>query len=749
MPVNFGAQSTEAPEVPSFVTPQQGVGKDVSYLDSAARMFGQAEDLVKNFNEKRDASSVAEFTRQQLLVAEGVSQGKYSSTYARTLMRRNLVGAIEASPSLSSDFVKAQSGILGIAGGAQIVDEGTEEEQRISARRSQLISDGLLAPDATDEEYQKAESYSRQATEAQRRYEETTRTIDLELKQLNLSQERRNELDAQRKAESQRYLADLAPAQFQGMKTQLQQIVDGGGTEAEKVQAIEDMFLAFRSQTTSIVGNLSTHESSAMLAPFDLLRQQYIDRATGKLSDEELTRGIERTLSLQTKIALADPAVAKVAVASKLFGQGALQQLAVYNQEAMNAAFNYMSNNGPNGDVPETPFVTESNKSTALEGYLDNVVSSLSSDDESTRQEAVVHMNSVLESAEVYEGMLRRDPKSGMKMVNFFATAGFLKARNSGELSDEALQGAADVIQRNYADEVWGLVRRQFREDKVIPEHLIDNTQGEDLGRATAGMRFSPEQQQATPDAVKAVMDVNGVAFRAADPANALAVKKARELNRNLKPAINNTIKALAHLEGRSDYGAMWNEMSEQFLNPDMVGGGGQEKVPGGDAGDDLTIQDFQATPGISPEAEPLLNLLDRTETGGTADYDTLLGFSQNSQFEGTKVSQMTVDEVIDFQTSDEYRQFSKEQVGRVATPVGRFQIVGTTLKGLKKELGLSGDEMFNEEMQNRLFNALLGRRLRAAGGDVDKAMSQVRKEWEGFKNVSDDELRSALENLV
>jgi hypothetical protein len=62
----------------------------------------------------------------------------------------------------------------------------------------------------------------------------------------------------------------------------------------------------------------------------------------------------------------------------------------------------------------------------------------------------------------------------------------------------------------------------------------------------------------------------------------------------------------------------------------------------------------------------------------------------------------MTVNEVIDFtDPSGPYGQWVKSQIGRVSTPTGAFQVVGTTLKDAVQGLGLTGDEPYNEATQD------------------------------------------------
>jgi hypothetical protein len=140
-----------------------------------------------------------------------------------------------------------------------------------------------------------------------------------------------------------------------------------------------------------------------------------------------------------------------------------------------------------------------------------------------------------------------------------------------------------------------------------------------------------------------------------------------------------------------------------------------------------------------------MLPFIDQHEADG--DYNALLGFTNRSggQFSHIRVSQMTIDQVIEFQKSGgKYGNFSKTQVGRLATPAGRYQIVGETLKSLKRELKLSGRELFSPEMQDRMFSYLIKNRINKASTPEGR-LAEVRKEWEGLKFVNDQELLEVL----
>ncbi|NTF06858.1 hypothetical protein G6L37_11865 [Agrobacterium rubi] len=140
------------------------------------------------------------------------------------------------------------------------------------------------------------------------------------------------------------------------------------------------------------------------------------------------------------------------------------------------------------------------------------------------------------------------------------------------------------------------------------------------------------------------------------------------------------------------------------------------------------------------------LSLLDRTEGGGS--YSTLFGNRQkrkDSPFNGVDVSQMSVGEVMDFTSPNgAYGQSVKNEIGRVATPTGRYQIVGTTLRGAVNELGIDPSRPYDKNTQDQIAQHLIQRRL-ASADTLEGKRAAVRAEWEGFKHVSDAELDAAI----
>lgn len=135
------------------------------------------------------------------------------------------------------------------------------------------------------------------------------------------------------------------------------------------------------------------------------------------------------------------------------------------------------------------------------------------------------------------------------------------------------------------------------------------------------------------------------------------------------------------------------------------------------------------ALPEIGPDAPPnweqIRNGIFVGESGG--DFNALFGFTnrKGGRFSRIKLTEMTVDQAIEFSRPDgEYGQWVKSRIGKVSTPMGAYQIVGKTLREVKRGFGLQGDEMMTPELQERMGQWIY--RQQGTGA------------WEGYKGPRD-----------
>jgi len=141
---------------------------------------------------------------------------------------------------------------------------------------------------------------------------------------------------------------------------------------------------------------------------------------------------------------------------------------------------------------------------------------------------------------------------------------------------------------------------------------------------------------------------------------------------------------------------------------------------------------------------DAFLSHMDKHEGGG--GYDTLFAFSnRKGPFAGVDVTQMSIGQVKEFSAvGGQYGQWVKSKVGRVATPMGRYQFVGTTMKAVAAEMGLSDDTLFSPEVQDAMFEHYMDKRL-SGQSTLDGKINAARAGWEGFKNVPREQLAQAI----
>lgn len=129
-----------------------------------------------------------------------------------------------------------------------------------------------------------------------------------------------------------------------------------------------------------------------------------------------------------------------------------------------------------------------------------------------------------------------------------------------------------------------------------------------------------------------------------------------------------------------------------------------------------------------------MLDLIGYAEgTDGGRGYNESLGFGAYTDGDRQLVV-MTLDEIDALQTSMLRHPDNEFN----SSALGRYQIVQQTLRGLRDTLGLSGDELFSADLQDRLAQQLLRQR----GNDP----VGLRNEWEGLRRVDDATIRSAYD---
>lgn len=132
--------------------------------------------------------------------------------------------------------------------------------------------------------------------------------------------------------------------------------------------------------------------------------------------------------------------------------------------------------------------------------------------------------------------------------------------------------------------------------------------------------------------------------------------------------------------------------------------------------------------------AQPLIDLIQRAEAGPRG-YDSY--YSGVKLVPPRRVTSMTLDEVQDWQQA-------AVRAGSASVAVGMFQVVSATLASVKSQLGLSGRELFDKNLQDRIGLTLMERRglkrYRAGTLTMRGFGNLLAREWAGFPVLSDQQ---------
>ena len=135
-------------------------------------------------------------------------------------------------------------------------------------------------------------------------------------------------------------------------------------------------------------------------------------------------------------------------------------------------------------------------------------------------------------------------------------------------------------------------------------------------------------------------------------------------------------------------------------------------------------------------------------------NYKTLFGNAEEKKtpFKDVDITTMPMKDIFSLvELNGKFHKFNLSK-GEDTTAIGKYQMVGNTLRDLKnrnvlKELGIDDDTLFNENTQDKIAVHLAERRVRQKFS-MTEARKEMRNEWEGFKKLSDKELNAIINEV-
>ena len=135
-------------------------------------------------------------------------------------------------------------------------------------------------------------------------------------------------------------------------------------------------------------------------------------------------------------------------------------------------------------------------------------------------------------------------------------------------------------------------------------------------------------------------------------------------------------------------------------------------------------------------------------------NYRTLFGNAEEKKtpFKNLDITTMPMKDIFDLvKKNGKFHRFNLAK-GKDTTAIGKYQMVGNTLRDLKdrgilKDLCIDDDTLFDENTQDKIAVHLAERRVRPKFS-ISEARKEMRDEWQGFDRLSDKELDAIIKEV-
>lgn len=769
MAVDFSTRATDLNEqiVPAsqIVQPVTHEG-EIDALNNIARGVGVgARTIATYFSNKSTLKAnkrLAKFDIDLSTLQDAEQQG-ISPNEIRIRGRARLQQELADNPNAEEDILRRYSSWLNNSGYDKVQTPALQQMELRNNQISTAVSNGFLSandvnnPDKVDKAVSDLENYQQTV----KQLELSIKQIDEKSGKLNLTSKEREELNAQKEQVAMNGLRKVAASSLPYWRTQYENIktaMSKAGSEQERQQIAKNGIMQleqdYQQQLVTITGgtiDVNDAKIQQIVKPIENLIGTYKKELSGEY-DTEMFKKFSENAQAQAEMQVWDglsTEARQMITMSNIFKDNG----AALNSKLSAIAVEFFSKNDRSADGMAKPVDTMQPKEEqkdinkyfdGLKTLIETSVKGNMSDD--SQVELDKQINSVMKGIVMY-GDSSDDAQQFQPVVDFLSnpTVGQYLVATGAKVPPEFNAKAQTIIQNGYQQQVVPLLREE-----------LNKTFSEQNASKYGDLTFKNKSYKMSD--ILEPTSVNGrFAFKLKDGVEVNRTTQAilkNENNNAFTKVMNKLIMLNAHMSGTVDY-----QKSYDALVPQVFGGQGVDvkTAPTNQDNSQLDleslVQTAQAegmdTSSLEGDVADIAKAIDIGEAGG--DYGTLLGFTNRAgaRFDEANIQNKTIDELIQFSSSDgEYGRYTKAKLGKLATPMGRYQIVGSTLKKLKSKLGLSGDEKFTPELQDRMFLTLLNDRgyQQYKDGKISKSqlIDNLQNEWRGLADS-----RKAFQKLV
>ena len=553
--------------------------------DAAAALGGVATNYAEIKREQQKAElaaqiqarqdqAISNFSRDQLKLVDAVDMGDISSAEARMRMRANLSRYIADNPALATDLGKAHTSVIKSTGLGDVVYEGTEAEQQQLMVENEAVKAGWIRPDMSEVDKEAGTEAYLNFKRSLDLLEGQTKKLALQKAQVTLNtagisnQTAKLKLaEQQSKIQSQAAVGQASSAYTVKLSNDMeairQKLDNNEITREQAVMLAEQNFFQVSNVLSQVGAKSGSDYLNNITKPLQMQYENYRSYFTGEVSKETLDNDNSIAIGVQTKNALGDPEIARIAALSKIMPQSNLLTL----DSANAASIRFLGQNSDPKTKPADVLPDYEQGKFEVGAYFGMVNDAMTKvnggnvkpkDLDAVKEDINVNLDNVLRGIDVY-GPSASNTSDYKNVIDFLADpqVGTFVASQGGFQDNQAAFKAAQALQFQYDTVLIPLVQEAWSKSKTSGEAVVSY-----YGRTEVpGIKG----QKLTKDVIKPQFIGSGVTF-VADPGvtDSFTRRKVKELNETVAPLLNKMIRTQAHLAGNKDYKSVYQSQYEQ-----------------------------------------------------------------------------------------------------------------------------------------------------------------------------------------